>query len=151
MRTARRRDVLLALAAVLLLIDVSQLPWHTTGGGTVSGIVLPSPSDPATGPPDGLLGTLAALALVVLLVDLALERFSPQTRVPAPARGRTMTRLILAALAALFLFVKFILHVDEAGNLGAGFWVAIPLAAVLVVLAARAVGASGPAPGGEAP
>jgi hypothetical protein len=130
-----RDDWILAGIALLLAIDLLFLPWFdiTVSAGAFS----VSATSTATGSPDGWLGILAVLAAVALVVDIAIERLSPQTQVPAIGGSRTSTRFILAAAAAGFVALKFLFHIHFS-IFGFGFWLAVVLAAALVVLAARA-------------
>lgn len=145
----KRDDWILGGVAVLLVIDLLFLPWFALSFGPIS------VTSTATGAPDGWLGVLAVLAALALIGDLAMERLSPQMTVPAIAGSRTTTRLGLAALAALFVALKFLFHVHFS-LFGFGFWVAVVLTSALVVLAKRAYGgqqltpASHPASSGPA-
>ena len=137
------------------MIDLLELPWHEVAGGTVSGISLPSISNRATGPPDGLFGVLAVLATLAIIFDLVFEHVSPDTQIPAIEGSRTLTRFVLAGTAAGLLAVKFILNLSEIGDLGSGFWFGAVVAAALVYAAmkawqaepARTAGSARPAPG----
>lgn len=127
----RRDDWLLGGVALLLVIDLLLLPWFDIGVGPVS------ITSTATGAPDGWLGILAVLAAVALIADLALERLSPQTAVPAVGGSRATTRLALAGITALFVALKFLFHVHFS-LFGFGFWAAVVLTVGLVFLAIRA-------------
>lgn len=127
----RRDDWLLGGVALLLVIDLLLLPWFDIGVGPVS------ITSTATGAPDGWLGILAVLAAVALIADLALERLSPQTPVPALGGSRATTRLALAGITALFVALKFLFHVHFS-LFGFGFWAAVVLTVGLIVLAIRA-------------
>ena len=124
--------------AVLLVIDLLELPWHTVAGGTISGISFPSISNRATGPPDGLLGVLAVLATLAIVFDLLLEHFSPDTQIPSINGSRTLTRFALAITAAGLLALKFILHLTQIGDLGSGFWFGAVITAALVYATMKA-------------
>ncbi len=128
------RDELIVVAlAVLLALDLLFLPWFQitiTGGGQTVPI-----SDPATGAPDGWLGVLAVFAVVALLADLAIERLSPHTQVPAIADSRARTRMVLALIAAGLLAFKLLIHFGSAG--GIGFWGALLLAGGLLYVTSR--------------
>jgi hypothetical protein len=126
----KRDDWLIAGVALLLAIDLLALPWFDLSVGPLS------VTSTATGAPDGWLGVLAVLAALAVIADLAIERLSPQTRLPALAGSRARTRLALAGVAGLFVTLKFLLHVHF-GLFGFGFWAAVVLALGLVVLAAR--------------
>ncbi len=134
----KREDWVVGGLALLLVIDLLELPWHEVAGGTVSGISLPSISNRATGPPDGLFGVLAVLATLAIIFDLLLEHASPDTQIPAIEGSRTLTRFVLAGTAAGLLAVKFILNLSEIGDLGAGFWFGAVVAAALVYAAMKA-------------
>ncbi len=142
-----RDDWIIGGVALLLAIDLLFLPWFSIGGGSISGVAIPSFDLSATSSPDGWLGVLAVLAAIALIVDLAIERFSPQTTVPSLNHSRTHTRFVLACLAALFVVLKFLFHIHFS-LFGFGFWAGIVLAAGLVYAAFQArhagVGAAGP-------
>jgi hypothetical protein len=135
---ARREDWIVAGLALLLVIDLLELPWHTIGGVTISGISLPSISDPATGPPAALLGVLAVLASLAVLLDVVVEHLSPETSIPSIGGNRSLTRYLLAIAAAACIGLKFVLHLTQIGNLGVGFWFGAPLAAALVYATRKA-------------
>ncbi len=129
----RRDDLILGGVALLLMIDLLFLPWFDVGIGPIS------VTSTATGAPDGWLGVLGVLAALAVVADLGIERLSPQTRVPSIGGSRTMTRLALTAVAALFVALKFLFHVHFS-LFGFGFWGAVVLSAALVVVAVRAHG-----------
>jgi hypothetical protein len=130
--TARREDWIMGGLALLLVIDLLGLPWYTAGGGTISGISLPSISNTATGSPSGFLGVLAVLAALGILLDLVFAHLSPGTEVPAIGGNRSLTRRALAIAAAGMLALKFLLHLGAIGNLAVGFWLGAVLAGGLV-------------------
>ncbi len=72
-----------------------------------------------------------------MIADVLIERLSPQTTLPNLGGSRTATRLRLAALAAAFVALKFILNVHFS-LFGFGFWAGILLAAALVYATLRA-------------
>jgi 4-hydroxybenzoate polyprenyltransferase len=74
---------------------------------------------------------LAALAIVA---DLGVERLSPQTQLPTIRGSRASTRFVLAAIAAGFTALKFLLHIHFS-LFGWGFYVTIVVAAALVYVA----------------
>lgn len=123
----RRDDWLLGGVALLLAIDLLFLPWFDISIGPIS------ITSTAAGAPDGWLGVFALLATVALIADLALERLSPQTRVPALGGSRAMTRLALAGATALFVALKFLFHIHFS-LFGFGFWGAVVLTAGLQLL-----------------
>jgi hypothetical protein len=115
---------------LLLVIDLLALPWFSFSIGPFSASLT------ATDAPDGWLAILAVLAAVVAIADLGVERLSPGTALPSIRGSRSETRLVFAALAALFVALKFLFHIHFS-LFGFGFWVAIVLAAGFVVLARR--------------
>lgn len=127
----KRDDWLLAGVALLLVIDLLFLPWFDINLGIVS------VTSTATGAPDGWLGLLAVLAALVVIADLAVERLSPETQLPALSGSRTLTRLALAGATAAFVALKFLFHIHFS-LFGLGFWGAVVLTVALLVLAMRA-------------
>ncbi|MGI8559437.1 MAG: hypothetical protein ACR2ND_14235 [Solirubrobacteraceae bacterium] len=136
-----RDDWIIGGVALLLIIDLLFLPWFSLTVGPFSA------SSTATGDPDGWLGILAVLFALALIADLAIERFSPQSQVPAVSGSRTQTRFVLACVAAVFVVLKFLFHIHFS-LFGFGFWAGIVLAAALIYVALQARGASVGAPGG---
>ena len=137
-----RDDWIFGGVGLLLVIDLLFLPWFSISAGPFT------VTSTATGAPDGWLGILAVLAVVAVIADLALERLSPQTNLPAIANSRTMTRFVLACIAAGFVVLKFLFHIHFS-LFGFGFWAAVVLAAAFVYLAMRARrGTVTTAPGG---
>jgi hypothetical protein len=130
-----RDDRILGGVALLLVIDLLFLPWFSVSLGSVVGLSIGTVDLTATDAPDGWLGILAVLVAVAVIADLAVERFSPQTHLPAIQGSRTNTRFILAASAAVFLVLKFLFHISNFSDLGFGFWVAVVLTAALVYVA----------------
>ena len=111
------------------MIDLLFLPWFDV---SVSfGSFHASATSTATGAPDGWVGVLAVLSLLALIADLALERLG-NVALPAINGNRADTRLVLAAVAAGFVVLKFLFHVHFS-LFGIGFWRAVVLAAGLVV------------------
>jgi small-conductance mechanosensitive channel len=126
-----RDDWIFGGVGLLLVIDLLFLPWFSISAG-------PFTADfTASGAPDGWLGILAVLAALAVIADLALERLSPQTTLPAVANSRTMTRFVLACVAAGLVVLKFLFHIHFS-LFGFGFWAAVVLAAAFVYLAMRA-------------
>jgi hypothetical protein len=125
-----REDWIVGGLAFLLLIDLLFLPWFSYSFGPFSFSLT------ATDDPDGWLGILAVLATLVLLADLAIERFSPQTQLPAISNSRTHTRFIEACVIALFVALKFLFHIHFS-LFGFGFWAAVVLTIALVYFAAQ--------------
>jgi hypothetical protein len=118
--------------ALLLIIDLLFLPWFHISVNI--GPISASASASATGDPDGWLGILAVLSALLLIVDLAIERFSPSTTLPNVGGSRTQTRFVLACAAAGFVVLKFLFHIHFS-YFGFGFYLAIVLAAALVWVA----------------
>ena len=88
-------------------------------------------------PEDWVIGGLALLLAVAVVVDLAVERFSPQTHIPTIGDSREETRFVFAAIAATFTALKFLLHIHFS-LFGWGFYVAAVTAGALVYFAAKA-------------
>jgi len=128
-----RDELILGAVALLLAIDLLFLPWFEVSVGI--GSLTLSASSTATGSPDGWLGVLGVLASLALVADLALDRLS-NSELPAVGGSRATTRLALAIAAAAFVGLKFLFHINF-DLFGFGFWVAVVLAAALVVLARR--------------
>lgn len=126
-----RDDWILGGVALLLVIDLLFLPWFSLSVGPFSASVT------ATGAPDGWLGILAVLVAVALIADLAIERLSPQTRLPAINNSRPQTRFILACVAGGLVVLKFLFHVHFS-LFGFGFWAAVVLTVALVYFALQA-------------
>jgi hypothetical protein len=129
-----RDDWIVGGLALLLVIDLLFLPWFTVSANI--GIVSVSASSTATGAPDGWLGVLAVIAAIALLVDLVVERLSPQTQMPMIGGSRSQTRLVLAGITAVFVLLKFLFHIHFS-YFGFGFWAAVVLTAGLVFSALR--------------
>jgi hypothetical protein len=136
-----RDDWIVGGSALLLLITVLALPWWhrmpAASGATVS------ESRPAVQAPYAWPAVLAALALVWLLVDLGMQRFLPDKKVPTIRDGRTM-RLVLAVAAAVFLALKFLLHPS---NLGFGVIFALIFVVALIYTALQASRGASAIPG----
>jgi hypothetical protein len=122
-----REDWILGGLALLLVIDLLFLPWFSILGFSLT----------STDAPDGWLGDLAVLASVVLIIDLAVDRLSPQTTLPAINGSRTQTRFVEACVAALFVALKFLFHIHFS-LFGFGFWAALVLTVALVYFALQA-------------
>jgi hypothetical protein len=126
-----RDDWIVGGVALLLVIDLVFLPWFSFPFLSVSG----------TSSPDSWLGILAMLAALAVLVDLAVERFSPQTHVPSMGGSRESTRFILALAVAAFLGLKFLFHIHFS-IFGFGFYFAVILTIALVYVTMQARNAS---------
>jgi hypothetical protein len=118
-----REDAMVLGGGVLLFIGLLAFPWYS---GTGYSLV-------ATDSPYSIWGVLALILTIVVVLDVALARFSPATAIPTTQFGRDWTRAAVVGVAALFLFIKFLEHI---GNFGWGFFVDVIL---LVVVAVGAV------------
>jgi hypothetical protein len=146
-----RDDWIVGGLALLLAIDLLFFPWFHISVGI--GPISVSADYTATGTPDGWLGVLAVLASLAVLVDLAIERLSPQTQIPAIGGSRAMTRFVLALVAAFFMALKFLFHIHFS-LFGWGFYLAVVLVAALVYFtmqARQAPAVAAPAPAAAAP
>ena len=145
-----RDDWIVGGLALLLVIDLLFLAWFSFGASlTVGGTTVSySGSLTATDTPNGWLGVLAVISALLVIVDLAVERLSPQTQVPAVSGSRAMTRFVLAAAAAFFMALKFLFHLGDFSNLGIGFWIGVVLVAALVYFTLQARQARRMASGG---
>jgi hypothetical protein len=130
-----RDDWILGAVALLLAIDLLFLPWFDISAS--AGPISISVTSTATGSPDGWLGVLAVITAVAVIVDLGLERLSPQTQVPAIGGSRTSTRFILAVATAVFVALKFLFHIHFS-LFGFGFYAAVVLTVALVYFAYQA-------------
>ena len=126
-----RDDRILAGVALLLIITLLFFPWFHI---SILGF---SASLTATDDPDGWLGILAVLSLIVLIADLGIERLSPGTTVPNIGGSRAQTRFVIACVAAFFVVLKFLFHIHF-DLFGFGFYVAVVLTAGLVWVALQA-------------
>lgn len=124
-----REEWIVAGLALLLAIALLFFPWFHLS--ITIGSFSTSADYSATSTPDGWLGILALIAAVLILADIAVERLSPDTEVPAIRGSRTETRFILAAIAAGLIVLKFLFHVHF-DLFGWGFYVTIIVAGVLV-------------------
>jgi hypothetical protein len=127
-----REDWVVGAGGIVLLIDLLFLPWHHESVG-VGGVSI-SASQSATSSPDSIWGVLALLVTIAVVLDLALARFSPQTRLPTTQLGRDMTRTAAAGLALALLVLKLIVHTSY---LGFGCYLGLVLAIAVVVAAYR--------------
>jgi hypothetical protein len=131
----RRNDWILTWVAVLLVIDLLFLPWLDFSVPLpVRGFSI-SITSTATGAPDGWRGILAVVAALAVVGDLVVERFS-DTRLPAVAGSRSLTRLVLACGAAVFVALKFLSFLHDS-LYGFGLWAGGVLTVALVAAAAR--------------
>ena len=130
-----REDWIVGGLALLLAICLIVLPWFDIS--VTVGAFSASASYSATSTPDGWLGILAFIAALAIVADLALERLSPQTQIPAIGGSRTNTRFVLALVTAAFVVLKFLFHIHFS-LFGWGFYVDIILTAALVWVAYQA-------------
>ena len=127
----RRDDWILAGVALVLAIDLLVFPWFDISVGPFSATFA------ATGTPDGFIGILALLCTIALIADLAIERFSPQTHLPAIGGSRETTRFALAVATAALMALKFVLHIHFS-LFSWGFYLGVLLVAALVFLCLQA-------------
>jgi len=121
----KRDDWLVLGLALVLVIDLLLLPWFSFSELGYSS------SLSATSAPDGWAGILAFLLVLVVGVDLVIERASPQTTLPNIGGSRTMTRWWLTVAAAVFVFLKFVTNIHFS-LFGFGFWLGVILTAGLL-------------------
>lgn len=115
-----REDAMVLGGGILLFIGLLAFPWYSVAGFSLV----------ATDSPYSIWGVLALILTIVVVLDLALARFSPSTAIPTTQFGRDWTRVGLVGLAVLFLFIKFIDHV---GSFGWGFFFDVVLLAIVAV------------------
>jgi hypothetical protein len=136
-----RDDWIVGGLGLLLLIVLLALPWWHRAPAASGAIV--SESRPAVQAPYAWAAIIAVLALIALVVDLGMQRFLPDVKVPTLRDGRTM-RLIYAVVAAVFLVLKFLLHPS---NLGFGVIVALIVGVLLLYSALVVSRGASPLPG----
>jgi hypothetical protein len=119
-----REDWMVGGGSLLLIIDLLFFAWHSYSFGPVS------VDSSGTGAPDGIWGVLALIVAIVVLGDLLLARFSPETQIPTTQLGRDLTRAAAAGFALLFLLIKF---VSNTGSSAFGCWLGLVLGIVVVV------------------
>jgi hypothetical protein len=148
----RRDNLVVGGLALLLVLDLLVLAWFSFGGTVTVGSTSVSfgGSLTATDAPDGWLGVLAVISALLVLADLAVEQFSPQTAVPAIGGSRTMTRFVLAAATGVFMALKFLFHLGNFSNLGVGFWLGAVIVGALIYFAMHARHATGLVPPAQA-
>jgi hypothetical protein len=132
-----REEQVVGGLAILLAIALIALPWFSIGGGSIGGISIPSYDLSATDGPDGWTGVLAFIASLAIVADISISKFSPQTDLPVIGGSRGATRFVLAAVAAGFVALKFLLHIHFS-LFGWGFYANAILAAALVYFAMQA-------------
>jgi uncharacterized membrane protein len=121
----KRDDWLVLGLALVLVIDLIALPWFDVGIGPISVTAT------ATSAPDSVFGILAFLLVLVVGVDLAIERLSPNTTLPNIGGSRTVTRWWLTVAATVFVALKFLTNIHFS-EFGFGFWLAVILTAGLL-------------------
>ncbi len=139
-----RDDWIVGGLGIVLIITLLAFPWFSVGGGSVAGVSIPSFDFTATDAPDGWLGVLAVLTAIIVVADLAIERLSPQTQLPAVNDSRTMTRFVFASATAFFMLLKFLFHINHFSDLGWGFWLALIVVAALLYFTMLARTEGGP-------
>ena len=128
----RQDDLVLALVAIILVVDLLAFPWLNLGSFG------PYSADLAAADwPDGWTAILAVIASLALIVDLGLERLAPEVAVPAVGGSRTMSRFVLAIVAAAFVALKFLLGIHFT-YFGWGFYLGAVLTVALVYFATQA-------------
>jgi hypothetical protein len=126
-----RDEWIVAGCALFLFIDLLALPWFEISAYGFGA------SFTATQSPDGWLCVLAVLGCVALVADLLVDRMSPQAPLPTIGGSRAMVRIVLAAVIAALVGLKFLLNVHFS-IFGAGFYIGIIVTVTLVVFAALA-------------
>ncbi len=122
-----REDWMVEGGGILLIIGLLFFAWYSTPTVTF-GPVSAGGSIAAVSSPYAIWGILALIVTILIVVDLALARFSPATQLPTTQLGRDMTRAAACGLLLLLLFIKFVAHV---GDFGYGFFVNVILAIVV--------------------
>jgi hypothetical protein len=117
-----REDAMVIGGGIVLLIGLLVFPWYSIPFGPFS------LDRSSTDSPNSIWGVLAVIVLILIILDLAFARFSPQTHIPTTPLGRDMTRVVACGVMLLFLFIKFVASVD---NLGWGFFIDVILALVV--------------------
>ena len=118
-----REDLLVGVGGIVLIIDLLFFAWHSYSAGPFS------VDSTGTGAPDGIWGVLALIVTILVVADLALARFSPDTQIPTTQLGRDMTRAAAAGFGMLFLLIKFI---SNTGSSAFGCWLGLVLGIVVV-------------------
>jgi hypothetical protein len=119
-----REDVMVGAGGILLIIDLLFFAWHSYsfaqfGSADYSG----------TSSPDSGWGVLALVATFLVVGDLALARFSPETPIPTSRYGRELTRALGAGLIMAFLALKFLFNTADSAF---GCWLGLVLGIVIV-------------------
>jgi hypothetical protein len=114
-----REDWMVGGGGIALILSLFIFAWYSVGGASAA----------ATSSPYAIWGILALIMTIVIVIDLALARFSPATVIPTTNLGRDMTRAAAAGIVALLLVIKFLAHV---GDFGFGFVLDVVLAIIVV-------------------
>ncbi len=132
--TVTRDDWTVGGLALVLAIFLLVLPWFDMSLGPFSSTLT------ATDGPDAWLGILAVIAALLVVADLAIERLSPHTQIPALGDSRTNTRFALAVATAGFVALKFLFHIHFSGivSFAWGFYVNVIITAALVYVTHQA-------------
>lgn len=133
-----RDDWIVGGLALLLGIFLLVLPWFEISFSL--GPISASATSTATDAPNGWTAVLGMLAAFAVVADLAVERLSPQTQIPALGGSREQTRFVLAATAVAFTALKFLLHIHFSGivSFAWGFYAIVIVCAALLYVAIRA-------------
>jgi hypothetical protein len=127
-----RDDWIVGGLALLLLIAALALPWYSvTNYANHHAFAVPT-HRPAVQAPHAWAALIAVFALILLLVDLGLQRGLPDLEITAIGNRRRTARLVLSIVAAAFLALKFLLHPSD---LGWGFVLAVIIAILLLYAA----------------
>jgi hypothetical protein len=118
-------DWIVLTVGLLLVVDLIALPWFSFGSSSFT------VSFAATDAPAGWAAVLALLVTLALGADLLIERLAPGLQLPLLGPSRAFTRFVLSVAAAVFVGLKFLMHVHFSW-FGAGFWLAVILTAGLV-------------------
>jgi len=115
----------MALAGVLLVLDLLVLPWHRISIGIGPFGVTASRSGIES--PNGFLGLLALLVSVAIVARIVVSEFTA-VELPALPVSWAQADLIGGAAVAALVLLKL---VAETSYLSVGAWLADPLAAVM--------------------
>ena len=115
----------MALAGVLLFVDLLVLPWHRISLGVGPFSVTASRSGIEA--PNGFLGLLAALVVLAVVARIIVSEFT-SVELPALPVSWQQADLIGGAAIAALVALKLIV---ETSYLSIGAWLAVPLAAVM--------------------
>jgi hypothetical protein len=116
---------IMALAGVLLILDLLILPWHRIDFGFG---LLGTVSRSGVQSPNGFLGLLAALLAVAIVARIIVSEFTTVALPSLPVSWERADLIAGAAVAALVV-LKLVL---ETSYLSIGAWLAIPLAAAVL-------------------